>query len=443
MPASASGPESVKPWRIASRASCGASLKPWAREGVEQLAQARRAAPRAAPAELLLDGVRDAQVGGRRGPRTPSGRRRRSSAGANVSHTLASVSRWISDRTTVTAIDALIGRCSRAYATATGSGLASQPYSCARQGGSVHGEEQPRPVNGQVVAITGGARGIGKRHRAGTRPRGREGRDRRPRRRADRADRRGARRRHRRPPARRHRPRVVRGLPRRRRGASSGPIDVLINNAGIMPLGRFAEEDDATDDRASIDINVHGVLTGTKLAIRAACARGRGHIVNIASMAGKSSPPGGATYFGAKHAVVGFTEAVQMENTDYGIEVTIVMPVVVNTELGSGLKDTRGVKTAEPEDVGGADRGRDQGPQARRLRAARGRDHPQADVRPSAAGADGCGQVHEGRPHPARHRPRPARRPTRTAPPTASPGSSPRPPRRRRRSGGEPVEAAK
>jgi NAD(P)-dependent dehydrogenase (short-subunit alcohol dehydrogenase family) len=129
-----------------------------------------------------------------------------------------------------------------------------------------------------------------------------------------------------------------------------GPLDVLINNAGIMPLGDFAEEDDATTMRI-IDINLHGVLTGTKLAIRRMRPRRTGHIVNVASMAGKISPANGATYTASKHAVVGLTESVAMENVDYGIEFSIVMPVVVRTELGSGLKETRGVKSVGPEAV--------------------------------------------------------------------------------------------
>ena len=132
-----------------------------------------------------------------------------------------------------------------------------------------------------------------------------------------------------------------------------GPVDVLINNAGIMPLGDFAEEDDATTIRI-IDINVHGVLTGTKLAVRRMRPRRTGHIINVASMVGKISPPGGATYVASKHAVVGLTESVQLENEDYGIDFSVVMPVVVRTELGSGLKETRGVKSVGPEDVAAA-----------------------------------------------------------------------------------------
>jgi NADP-dependent 3-hydroxy acid dehydrogenase YdfG len=129
-----------------------------------------------------------------------------------------------------------------------------------------------------------------------------------------------------------------------------GPIDVVINNAGIMPIGPFIEETDETA-KTMIDINLHGVIYGTKLALERMLPRGSGHIVNIASQAGKAGLPGGATYCATKHAVVGLSEAVRLENIDKGIEVSCVMPAVVNTELGSGLVDTRGVKKLEPEEV--------------------------------------------------------------------------------------------
>jgi NADP-dependent 3-hydroxy acid dehydrogenase YdfG len=129
-----------------------------------------------------------------------------------------------------------------------------------------------------------------------------------------------------------------------------GPLDVLINNAGIMPIGPFTEEDDATARRL-VDINLHGVIYGTKLAMPRMVARGTGHIVNIASQAGKAGLPGGATYCATKHAVVGLSEAVRAELRDTGVQVSLVMPAVVNTELGSGLYETRGIRKLEPEEV--------------------------------------------------------------------------------------------
>jgi NAD(P)-dependent dehydrogenase (short-subunit alcohol dehydrogenase family) len=132
--------------------------------------------------------------------------------------------------------------------------------------------------------------------------------------------------------------------------AEVGPLEVLINNAGIMPIGPFVEETDATMQRL-IDINLSGVIYGSKLALERFLPRNRGHLVNIASVAGKGGFPGGATYCATKHAVVGLSEAIRAEVRPTDIDVTIVMPVVVNTELGSGLRKTRGVKVVEPEDV--------------------------------------------------------------------------------------------
>jgi NADP-dependent 3-hydroxy acid dehydrogenase YdfG len=132
-----------------------------------------------------------------------------------------------------------------------------------------------------------------------------------------------------------------------------GPIDVLVNNAGIMQVGHTIwEEDDATTQRM-IDINVNGVMHGVKEIVPRMLQRGRGHVVNVASTAGKGGFPGGGTYCGTKHYVVGLTEALRAELRGTGIEVSCVMPVVVNTELASGLTETRGVKTVQPEDVAG------------------------------------------------------------------------------------------
>jgi NAD(P)-dependent dehydrogenase (short-subunit alcohol dehydrogenase family) len=132
-----------------------------------------------------------------------------------------------------------------------------------------------------------------------------------------------------------------------------GPLDILVNNAGIMPIGPFVEETDATAKRM-VDINLHGVIFGSKLALERFLPRRRGHIVQIASAAGKAGIPGGATYCATKHAVVGLSEAIRAEMRKTEIDVSIVMPVVVNTELGSGLQRSRGIKVVEPDDVANA-----------------------------------------------------------------------------------------
>jgi short-subunit dehydrogenase len=135
--------------------------------------------------------------------------------------------------------------------------------------------------------------------------------------------------------------------------AQLGPLDVLINNAGIMPIGPFVEESDATAQRL-VDINLHGVINGSKLALERFVPRGRGHLVNLSSSAGKAGLPGGATYSATKHAVVGLSEAIRQEVRGTDIAVSIVMPVVVRTELGSGLPDARGFKAVDPGTVADA-----------------------------------------------------------------------------------------
>lgn len=129
-----------------------------------------------------------------------------------------------------------------------------------------------------------------------------------------------------------------------------GPVDVLINNAGIMVLNQLTSEEDAVTDRM-LDINVGGVILGTKLAMAGMQARGSGHIVNIASQAGKVGFANAATYTASKHAVVGLCEAVRGELQGSGVSISCVMPAVVNTELGSGLKRPRMIPELEPEEV--------------------------------------------------------------------------------------------
>jgi NAD(P)-dependent dehydrogenase (short-subunit alcohol dehydrogenase family) len=132
-----------------------------------------------------------------------------------------------------------------------------------------------------------------------------------------------------------------------------GPLDVLINNAGIMPVGAFVDETDATAERM-ISINLNGVILGSKLALARFLPRGRGHLVNIASVAGKGGFPGGATYCATKHAVVGLSEAIRAEVRKTDIDVSIVMPVGVNTELYAGISTPPGIKLAQPEEVAAA-----------------------------------------------------------------------------------------
>ncbi|MEU6586902.1 SDR family oxidoreductase [Nocardia sp. NPDC046763] len=135
--------------------------------------------------------------------------------------------------------------------------------------------------------------------------------------------------------------------------AELGPLDVLVNNAGIMPTGLFADEDPAMTARM-VDININGVLTGSRLAVERFRPRRSGHIVNVASLAGVTVLPGLATYCGTKRFVIGFTETLERELRTEGVAVTMVLPGVVRTELSAGTrlpKWLEGVSTVDPEDV--------------------------------------------------------------------------------------------
>ncbi|MEE6138290.1 SDR family oxidoreductase [Mycobacterium sp. 050128] len=132
-----------------------------------------------------------------------------------------------------------------------------------------------------------------------------------------------------------------------------GPIDVLVNNAGIMPLGRIIEEPDAVTRRI-LDINVFGVMVGTKLALERMIPRKEGHIINVASLAGETYIPGAATYCASKHAVIGYTDAARIEYRGSGVRFSLVNPTFVNTELIAGTQGAKGIKNAEPSDIADA-----------------------------------------------------------------------------------------
>jgi len=133
----------------------------------------------------------------------------------------------------------------------------------------------------------------------------------------------------------------------------AGHVDVLINNAGVMPIGGFLEQSDQTI-RTSIEVNFCGVLTGCRLVLPDMVGRRSGHIVNVASMAGMVAVPGQAVYAGTKFAVVGLSTALADEFAPQGVDVTVVMPPFVKTELISGTHGIGADNAVEPEDIAAA-----------------------------------------------------------------------------------------
>jgi NADP-dependent 3-hydroxy acid dehydrogenase YdfG len=128
-----------------------------------------------------------------------------------------------------------------------------------------------------------------------------------------------------------------------------GPIDVLVCNAGVMWVGPFdAEPETAT--RRMLEVNLHGVIRGVRLAAPAMRARGRGHIVAIASAAAKLSPPGESTYAATKHGVLGYLSGVREELHGSGVQLSVLMPGVVETELAVGTA-SGAARMLQPSDV--------------------------------------------------------------------------------------------
>lgn len=134
--------------------------------------------------------------------------------------------------------------------------------------------------------------------------------------------------------------------------AAHGPLEVLVNNAGVMPNGGFLDLDDATN-QLIMDVNVGGVVNGMQAALPGMLARRRGHIVNVASLVGKFPLPGLAMYTASKFAIVGLTAATRREYADAGVSLTAILPSAVDTALASGL-DMKPLPKVKPAEIADA-----------------------------------------------------------------------------------------
>lgn len=129
-----------------------------------------------------------------------------------------------------------------------------------------------------------------------------------------------------------------------------GELDVLVNNAGIMPTGAFLDQQPSTDE-TQLAVNLYGTMYGMRAVAPGMLARGGGHIVNIASMAGVVTVPGLGVYCAGKHAVTSLSQAVRAELRAGGASVSTVLPSAVRTELVSGIRLGGLLPTVDPEDV--------------------------------------------------------------------------------------------
>ena len=118
--------------------------------------------------------------------------------------------------------------------------------------------------------------------------------------------------------------------------ARFGRVDVLVNNAGVMPLSPLsALLVDQWD--WMIDVNVRGVLNGIAAVLPRFVARGSGHVVNVASTAAYRVFPGAAVYCGTKYAVRAITDGLRMEHTD--LRATTISPAATRSELADTITD--------------------------------------------------------------------------------------------------------
>jgi NADP-dependent 3-hydroxy acid dehydrogenase YdfG len=119
---------------------------------------------------------------------------------------------------------------------------------------------------------------------------------------------------------------------------SHGRIDVIVNNAGLMPHSPL-ERGKVQDWDRMIDVNLKGVLYGIAAALPYMKAQKRGHIINVSSVAGHKVRPGSAVYAATKHAVRVISEGLRQEVKPYNIRTTVISPGAVATELPDSITE--------------------------------------------------------------------------------------------------------
>ncbi len=120
---------------------------------------------------------------------------------------------------------------------------------------------------------------------------------------------------------------------------SFGDVDVLVNNAGLMPLS-FAKNLKTDEWEKMVDVNIKGVLNGVAAVLPKMMDNRQGHIINISSVAGRKVFPGGSVYCATKFAVRAFSEGLRSElSPEYNIRITAIEPGAVATELTNTITD--------------------------------------------------------------------------------------------------------
>ena len=137
----------------------------------------------------------------------------------------------------------------------------------------------------------------------------------------------------------------------RRIEAETGRLDILINNAGIGAFDSLA--DIATDDfDRVIAVNLRGTFLCSRRAVQMMRPRGRGYVINIASVVGFKGYPGQGAYTASKHGVMGLTKTLAIEAQEHGIRVSCVLPGGVNTDMiGDARPELDRSSLLQPEDI--------------------------------------------------------------------------------------------
>jgi NADP-dependent 3-hydroxy acid dehydrogenase YdfG len=142
-----------------------------------------------------------------------------------------------------------------------------------------------------------------------------------------------------------------------------GKVDVLINNAGLMPLSYF-KSGKVEEWEQMVDVNIKGVLYCTSAVVPYMIEKKSGHIINISSVAGRIVFAGGSVYCATKHAIAALSEGLRKElSPTYNIRVTCIEPGAVETELLESITDesmtgfiqaTKNMETLRSDDIANA-----------------------------------------------------------------------------------------
>ncbi|MEU7134988.1 SDR family oxidoreductase [Streptomyces sp. NPDC046261] len=142
-----------------------------------------------------------------------------------------------------------------------------------------------------------------------------------------------------------------------------GPVDLIVNNAGVMLLGAVAHQPTGEWERM-FDVNVRGLLNGVRAVLPGMIERAHGTVINVSSVAGRKSYPGHTVYSGTKFAVHGMSDSLREEVAGHGVRVITIAPGAVETELLSHTTDVTikadyqafkdSIQVLDPQDVADA-----------------------------------------------------------------------------------------